>query len=81
MTNLQAARKLLKKVKNARQTNNYAELIVTGNLVEQGFEDTLKVTIEVDSIGPKWITGYVREFGFVSKFVASEDIQFEAIIE
>ena len=81
MTNLQAAKQLLKKVKQARQTSSYAELVLMGSLVEAGAEDPLTVTIEVDSIGPKYITGYVREFGFVSKFVASEDIQFRAIIE
>ena len=76
MTKLQAAKKLLRKVK-ARQTSNFAELIIKGNLVEFGLEDPCAVTIEVDSIGLKWITGYVQEFGFISKFAVSENIEME----
>ena len=77
MTKLQAAKKLLRKVKKARQISNFAELIIKGNLVEFGLEDPCAVTIEVDSIGPKWITGYVQEFGFISKFAVSENIEME----
>ena len=65
----------LKEAKQQRSIGNNVELIITGSLIEQRMEDPLNVTVLVDSIGPKWITGYCKELDLTTKFHTPDKIK------
>lgn len=69
------------KAREDRLNGKFTELIIKGYLVEKGMEDPMNVTVIVDSIGPKWITGYVKELGITTKFHVTDDIEAKLVQE